>query len=91
MKDFIKHAGELLVMNNFGIENIYFSCPDCETGRMRKVKFGQLEHFFKCNECETDLLASSKLMKLLSLPYLSKASKTVVIPVSPHSLNAPTQ
>ena len=78
-------------MNNIGIENIFFSCPDCETGRMRKVKLGYLKHFFKCNECETGLLASSKLMKLLSLPYLSKASKTVNIPVSPHSSNAPTQ
>ena len=78
-------------MNNVGIENIYFSCPDCETGRMRKEKLGQLEHFFKCNECETGLLASSKLMKLLSHPYLSKASKTLTIPVSPHPSNAPTQ
>jgi predicted RNA-binding Zn-ribbon protein involved in translation (DUF1610 family) len=78
-------------MNNIVFEKIYFSCPDCETGRMRKQKLGQLENYFKCNECETGLLAPLKLMKLLTLPYSSIASKTVNISVPPHSSNASTQ
>lgn len=90
-RSFINSTRQFLVMNKVEIDNIYFSCPDCETGFMSKQNLGHLTNFLKCNRCETGLYASSKLMKLLSLPYSCKVSETVNISASPHSSNTATQ
>jgi len=73
------------------IENILFDCPDCEKGKMFPHRLGPLKNLYKCNTCESDLYLTPKLMKLLSFPYSSQASKTMDVSISTRPSNIPTQ
>ncbi len=48
---------------------IFFSCPDCEDGQMRRSRFGNLTNYFKCTQCNAEIHLSEKTMKFMILPF----------------------